>query len=119
MTPELRSKVLSEWRGYRETHAVADRTCAVAGTLEKVMKDLGLKDRLTEAQILAAWREIVGDWFALHTCPERIRDRVLFVRVVQSSVHCELDRNWKPEIIRKLKQRFGAGRVREIKFRVG
>jgi predicted nucleic acid-binding Zn ribbon protein len=119
MPSDLRAKVLSEWRGYRETYTPPDRARAVGDTLEEVMRKLGLQDRLTESQILRAWKEIVGEWFALHTCPERLRDGVLFVRVVQSSVHYELDRNWKPKIIQKLKTRFGGGRVRDIKFRVG
>jgi len=119
MTPDLRAKVLSEWRGYREKPALADRTQAVGQSIEKVMRQLGLQERLTEAQILSAWKEIVGEWFALHTCPERIRDGVLHVRVIQSSVHYELDRNWKPVIIQKLKARFGASRVRDIRFRIG
>jgi predicted nucleic acid-binding Zn ribbon protein len=111
--------VLSEWRGYREKSGGADRTQAVGDALEKVMKTLGLSERLTEGQILGAWKEIVGEWFALHTHPERIRNGVLYVRVVQSSIHCELDRNWRVEIIRKLKVRFGGNKVRDIKFRVG
>jgi len=119
MTPDLRAKVLSEWRGYREKPAQPDRTQAVGDTLEKVMRQLGLAERLTEGQILAAWKEIVGDWFALHTCPDRIRDGILYVRVVQSSVHYELDRNWKPKILQKLKSRFGPTRVRDIRFRIG
>ena len=119
MNPDLRAKVLSEWRGYREKPASPDRARVVGETLEKVMRQLGLQERLTEAQILSAWKEIVGEWFALHTCPDRLRDGVLYVRVIQSSVHCELDRNWKPAIIRKLKARFGASRIRDIRFRVG
>jgi len=119
MTPELRAKVLSEWRGYREKPAPADRTRTVGETLEKVMRQLGLQERLTEVQILSAWKEIVGEWFALHTCPDRIRDGVLFVRVIQSSVYYELDRNWRPKIVQKLKARFGANRVRDIRFRIG
>jgi predicted nucleic acid-binding Zn ribbon protein len=119
MTPGLRAKVLSEWRGYGEPAAPADRTRAVGQTIEEVMRGLGLEERVTEFQIVSAWKEIVGEWFALHTCPERIRDGVLYVRVVQSSVHFELDRNWKPTIVKKLKARIGAGRVREIRFRVG
>jgi predicted nucleic acid-binding Zn ribbon protein len=119
MTPDLRAKVLSEWRGYREKPAQPDRTQAVGETLERVMRQLGLEDRLTESQILSAWKDIVGDWFALHTCPDRIRDGVLYVRVVQSSVHYELDRNCKARIIQKLKLRFGPRRVRDIKFRIG
>ncbi|HEX4086204.1 MAG TPA: DUF721 domain-containing protein [Chthoniobacteraceae bacterium] len=119
MTPELRAKVISDWRGYREMTPAADRAQPVAATLEKVMRQLGLTERLTEGQILGAWREIVGEWFALHTCPDRLRDGVLYVRVVQSSIHYELDRNWKPQIIRKFKTRFGGARIRDIRFRVG
>jgi predicted nucleic acid-binding Zn ribbon protein len=119
MTPELRAKVLSEWRGYREPAARPDRARLVGETLEKVMRDLGLDDRLTEGQVLAAWKDIVGEWFALHTCPDRLRDGVLIVRVVQSSVHYELERNWKPKIVQNLKKRFGGNRIRDIKFRLG
>jgi predicted nucleic acid-binding Zn ribbon protein len=119
MTNDLRARVLSEWRGYREKPAAADRTKVVGDTLEGVMRKLGLAERLTEAQVLKAWKEIVGEWFAMHTCPERIRDGTLFVRVIQPSIHYELDRNWRPKIIQKLKARFGASRVRDIKFRVG
>jgi predicted nucleic acid-binding Zn ribbon protein len=119
MTPELRTKVLSEWRGYREKAPAADRTQGVSDALEKVMRQLGLQERLTESQILGAWKEIVGEWFALHTHPDRLRDGVLIVRVVQSSVQFELERNWKPKIIQKLKARLPGTRIREIKFRVG
>lgn len=119
MTPDTRARVLSEWRGYREQPALPDRTHSVHQTLEAVMRKLGLHERLTEAQILAAWKEIVGDWFALHTCPDRIRDGTLYVRVVQSSVLYELDRNWKPKIIQKLKARFGAKVIRDLRFRIG
>jgi predicted nucleic acid-binding Zn ribbon protein len=83
------------------------------------MTQLGLAERLTESQVLGAWKEIVGDWFALHTCPERIRDGTLLVRVVQSSVLYELDRNCKRDILGKLKRRFGAKRIRDVKFRIG
>jgi predicted nucleic acid-binding Zn ribbon protein len=119
MTPETRAKVLSEWRGYRDFPTHPDRARPVGDTLENVMRKLGLTERLTEGQILAAWKDIVGDWFALHTCPDRLRDGILFVRVVQSSVHYELDRNCKTRIIQKLKARFGGNRVRDIRFRIG
>jgi predicted nucleic acid-binding Zn ribbon protein len=119
MTPDLRAKVLSEWRGYRESPGSPDRAQPVGDSLEKVMRKLGLDERLTEGQILAAWKQIVGDWFALHTCPDRLRDGILYVRVIQSSIHYELDRNCKSRIIQKLKARFGATRIRDIRFRLG
>jgi len=96
-----------------------DRARSVGDALADVMKKLGLGERLNEAQVLGAWREVVGDFLAQHSSPNRIVNGVLFVNVIQSAVHYELDRNLKPEILKKLRQRFGAKRIRDIKFRVG
>jgi oligoribonuclease (3'-5' exoribonuclease) len=40
----------------------------------------------------------------------------LHIRVIQPSVRYELDRTWKPEIIRKLREQFGEKVIRDIKF---
>jgi len=119
MSPQLREQILAEWRGLRPPPSRPDRARPVAELLEKVMRNLGLSERLNEAQILGAWKEIVGDFIASHSCPSRLRDGVLYVQVIQPTVHYELDRIWKPQIVKKLKARFGAKVIREVKFRVG
>jgi predicted nucleic acid-binding Zn ribbon protein len=83
------------------------------------MQTLGLKDRLTETEVLRAWKETVGDFIAQHSAPHRLKDGILYVQVLQPTVHYELDRVWKPQIVRKLKERFGGKTIREIKFRLG
>lgn len=119
MTPQLRQRVLAEWRGLPQHQSAPDRGQAVGDILGEVMRKLGLKERLTEAQIIGAWQDIVGEWFALHAAPQAIRQGVLYVQVIQSTVHYELDRVWKPEILKKLKAQFGSRIIRDIKFRVG
>jgi predicted nucleic acid-binding Zn ribbon protein len=119
MTPQLRERILSEWRGLRQAPPRPDRAQPVAALLEKVMRNLGLNERLNEAQILDAWREIVGEFIASHAAPGRLSKGVLYVQVIQPTVHYELDRVWKPEIVKKLKARFGAKVIRDVKFRVG
>ena len=49
----------------------------------------------------------------------KLRDGVLYVRVLQPALHYQFDQISKPIILRKLKQRFGSKTIREIKFRVG
>ena len=83
------------------------------------MRSLGLSERLTETEVQGAWKEIVGEFIAQHSCPHRLRDGVLFVQVLQPTVHYELDRVWKPQILRTLKKRFGGKVIREIRFRIG
>jgi predicted nucleic acid-binding Zn ribbon protein len=120
MTPErLRERVLSEWRGLPQRVSAPDRGAVVRETLQKVMQKLGLRERLSEAQILDAWRDVVGDFIAEHSAPSQLRDGVLYVQVIQSTVHYELDRVCKPEILKKLKKRFGAKLIRDVKFRLG
>jgi hypothetical protein len=48
-----------------------------------------------------------------------LRDGLLIVRVLQPSLHYELETISKSEVLRKLKQRFGAKVIRDIRFRVG
>lgn len=83
------------------------------------MKALGLQERLREAEVLDAWQQIVGEFIAAHSAPHRLRDGVLYVQVLQPTVHYELDRVWKPQILKKLKTRFGARVIREVRFRIG
>jgi predicted nucleic acid-binding Zn ribbon protein len=119
MTPELRQRITAEWRGLPQKTERADRLRALSETLPAVMAKLGLSERLNEAQVLSAWKAIVGDFLASHSSPAALRDGVLIVQVLQPTVHYELDRVWKKELLKKLKARFGARAVRDIKFRVG
>jgi predicted nucleic acid-binding Zn ribbon protein len=120
MKPEqIRARVLSEWRGFSEPVVRPDRTVTAADAVRKLMQSLGLGDRLRSGEVLEAWHDIVGEFFALHSSPQRLKDGVLYVHVLQPTVHFELDRVWKREILEKLKKRFGSRVVREIRFRVG
>ena len=116
---QIRARVLAEWRGLPQTFERADRAVACGVVVEKVMKELGLGERLRSEEVLGAWCEVVGEFFAKHSAPHRLKDGVLYVSVLQPTVHFELDRVWKRDILAKLKARFGARTVRDVKFRLG
>lgn len=119
MNRQLRERVLAEWRGFPQKPPRTDRAVPVADAVRKVMEGFGLNERLQEAQVLQFWKEIVGDFIAGHSCPSRLKDGILYVQVVQPTVHYELDRIWKPEILKKLKKKFGSRVIRDIRFRTG
>ena len=114
----LRRRALAEWRRLEEPRPKADRCASVAELLQKVMPKLGLGERLGEQQVSAAWREVVGEFLALHSLPVGLSAGVLTVQVVQPSVRYELDRSWKRDILNKLQERFGKSVVRDIRFRL-
>ena len=119
MRPSLRRAVIAEWRGLPSDPPRPDRAQAVTDLLPKVMQKLGLKERLQESEVRAAWQALVGDFIAAHSAPISLRDGILYVHVLQPALHYELERVTKPQILRKLKQRFGGRVIRELRFRLG
>jgi predicted nucleic acid-binding Zn ribbon protein len=119
MNASLRAAVISEWRGLPDKKVRPDHWEAPAELLPKLMQRLGLKERLHEAEVIDAWAKIVGEFIAAHSAPVALREGVLYVRVLQPSLHYELEQISKIDILRKLKQRFGAKTIRDVRFRIG
>ena len=119
MPSSLRDTVIAEWRGLPEPKPRPDRWRAAAEILPALMQKLGLRERLHENEVIEAWAGIVGDFIAAHSAPVALRETVLYVRVLQPALHYELEQISKAEILRKLKQRFGARTIRDIRFRIG
>jgi predicted nucleic acid-binding Zn ribbon protein len=119
MNAALRAAVIQEWRGLPEKKVRPDQWETPGVLLPKLMQKLGLKDRLRESEVIDAWSSIVGEFIAAHSTPVALRESVLYVRVLQPSLHYELERVAKTEIFRKLKQRFGTRTIRDIRFRLG
>jgi predicted nucleic acid-binding Zn ribbon protein len=119
MNPSLRAIAIAEWRGLPEPKQRADRFQSTSDVLPKIMQRLGLRERLHEVEVVEAWHNIVGEFIAAHSNPVALRDGVLYVRVLQPTLHYELDQVSKTDILRKLKRRFGTKVIRDIRFRVG
>jgi predicted nucleic acid-binding Zn ribbon protein len=115
ISKSLRRSVVEEWRGLPEKRE-GRPLVAVAEAIQSLVTRLGLTERINEGDILAAWREVVGDFLAQHSRPSRLVNGVLHVEVMQSSVRYELDRTWRPIILQKLRARFGKNAVKDIRL---
>lgn len=119
MKPALRQKVLEEWRGLPQPEPKADRLATVGSVLTSLAPKLGLGERLLEEEIIAAWAETVGPFFAAHSRPAKLQQGVLIVQVLQPTVLFELERRCKPIILAKLRERFGGRKIQALRFKVG
>ncbi len=119
MNASLRAAAIAEWRGLPEKSPRRDRWQSPAEVLPKLMQRLGLRERLHETEVIEAWSKIVGGFIAAHSAPVALREGILYVRVLQPALHYELEQVSKIDILRKLKKRFGAKTIRDIRFRVG
>ncbi len=114
----IKAQVIAEWRGLPEVPFPQDTSQPVGLLIAVLMKELGLSERMTEEQIISAWREIVGEFLASHSRPSGLNEGVLYVRVLQSTMLYELDRTFRKEILEKLRKRFGRT-IRDVRFKMG
>ena len=108
--------VLAEWRRYREPRDIAARTSGISAALRGLLPKLGMGNALDEQAVRRSWADLVGPFIASQSEPDKIRGGILYVRVHQSSVRFELERQWKADIARKLAGEFGADKIRGVKF---
>ena len=83
------------------------------------MESLGLGERLREEEIRAAWCATVGEFLSGHSRPLKLQKGILIVQVLQPTMLYEFDRVLKTQILAKLRDRFGARTIREVRFRIG
>jgi predicted nucleic acid-binding Zn ribbon protein len=119
MAHSLRRRVLQEWRGLPEPEQKADRLLPIRDVLNQLAPKLGLEARLREEEIISAWVDIVGDFFAKHSRPIKLHQGMLVVHVLQPTVLYELERQWKSLVLQKLQARFGGKLIRDLRFRLG
>ena len=117
--PATNKHVEFDWLGLAQVKGGKVAAASVYFDNLGLMQQLGLSERLHETEVIDAWKNIVGEFIAAHSCPISLRAGVLLVRVLQPTLHYQFEQISKAEILRKLKQRFGRKIIRDIRFRVG
>jgi len=119
MSPQLREQILAEWRGLRPPPSRPDRARPVAELLEKVMRQ---SRPFRAAQRGANPRRVEGKSWAtlLRRTPARAGSGTasFTCKSFQPTVHYELDRIWKPQIVKRTEGPLRRKLIREVKFRV-
>ncbi len=118
MTPALRTQVLREWQPFAPDVPAKPAT-GVDQLVPKVVKSLGLEQRLQESQVFFHWPDIVGKDIARHAQPVSLRHRLLIVAVDHPVWLQELKRYHKNLLLQKVRERIGKTAVRDIIFRIG
>ena len=95
-----------------------NRPTAVGEALKAYLARTGFGRRLEQAQVIAAWPQLVGPQIAAVTEAESVApDGTLFVRVATSPWMNELQL-LTPEIMARVNAGRGAGRIRTIRWRL-
>jgi len=115
----MRRRAVEEWRGLPEKVISHERVRSVSESVPKFLKGLGLKERFEEEEMMRSWRELVGDFIADNSQPVKVRGKVLYVQVLQPTLHYDLDRTLKGKLLKRIQDRYGAHKVREVRLMLG
>lgn len=83
--------------------------------INKLIKDLGVEKKVLENQVLNEWSFVVGKRIAEISKAEKIENKILFVKVLNSSWRNELLYH-KRNITDKLNKKFGKKIIEDIKL---
>jgi predicted nucleic acid-binding Zn ribbon protein len=86
--------------------------------LRKTLRKMDLDTKLEGYRIWSLWPDIVGDQVARKTQPERLRNRILFVRVSSSTWMQQLQ-TMKPMLLERIHKRLKGGVIKDIRFSLG
>ena len=114
----LRHALISAWRGADEGPIIEVPLRSVAELVGKVVAEAGIGDRMKLEEVLAAWREIVGDFLFQHSRPDSIVRGVLMVRVLQPTVHHVLAME-RPRILSRLQAKLKNSGIKDVRLKHG
>ncbi len=120
MTP--RERVFAQWRGLNlapleQAHTL--RAQPASAVLPRVLSDLRLDRRRTEAEVVKVWNHLLDPDIVAHAQPTGLRKGTLFVAVDSSVWLSEIVRYRRKEILDRLHHSFGRDFIARISFRVG
>ena len=79
---------------------------------------MDLDTRLEGYRIWSLWADIVGDQVARKTQPERLRNRILFVKVSNSTWMQQLQ-TMKPMVLERIHRTIKGAAIKDIRFSLG
>lgn len=120
--PTPRERVLATWRGVNlaPLEAVLARRAQAAGAvLPRVLKELRIDRRQSEAEVLKVWNHALAPDIVAHAQPTGMHKGTLFVAVDSNVWLSEIVRYRRKEILDRLQHSFGRDLITKISFRVG
>ena len=114
-----RRQVLAEWRGIAEEPDLTRNEHNFSLVLEKFLREAGFENRCSEEDLAPVWEAAVGTFAAQNSKALAYENGILFVAVLQPSVHFTLQRELKSRILPKLKSALPGRPIRDVRFRLG
>ncbi len=114
----IHDELMREWLGCDKPTSLSKNISEAADWVDGILKKQFFADNLDEDALKSAWKEIAGDFIGAHTEPVSAKEGHIVLRVTQPAMKFHLEQ-MKPELLKNIKVRFGAGKIKSIKFNLG
>jgi len=117
-----RERVCAQWHGVDLTSfekAQLTRVRSAGALMPRVLTDLRIDRRRSEAEIVKVWNHLLDPNIVAHAQPTGLHKGTLFVTVDSSVWLSEIVRYRRKEILDRLQHSFGRDLICRISFRVG
>lgn len=114
----IHEDLMHEWLGCNKPTNLSKNVSTAADWVDEILKKQFFAENLNEDEVKSAWKEVAGDFIGAHTEPVSVREGNLVLRVTQPAMRFHLEQ-MKPELLRKIRERFGKNRIKSVKFTLG
>lgn len=114
----IREEILREWRGADEPRDLGANIHRAEKFMTAILRAAGAEDRLNEEMVRATWKELAGDFIGRHSEPVSVKAGNLVLRVTQPALRFQLEQ-MKPMLLKRIREKLGAGKVKTIRFALG
>jgi hypothetical protein len=117
-----RQRIFAQWRGVDLApleRAQTNHARPVSAVMPRVLSDLRIDRRRSEAEVLKVWNNLLDPAIVAHAQPTGLRNGTLFVAVDSSVWLSEIVRYRRKEILARLQHSFSRDFIAKISFRVG
>ena len=114
----IHEELTSEWLGCAKPLNPNKNVSAAGDWVDAILRMQFFADSLDEEEVKAAWKEIAGEFIGANTEPVSAKEGNLILRVTQPAMRFHLEQ-MKPELLQRIRERFGEDKIKSVRFSLG
>ena len=114
----IHEELTSEWLGCDNPLNPNKNVSAAGDWVDAILRMQFFADSLDEEEVKKAWKEIAGDFIGANTEPVSAKEGNLILRVTQPAMRFHLEQ-MKPNLLRRIRERFGEDKIKSVRFTLG
>ena len=114
----IHDQLMREWLGCEKPDDLSANITRAGAWVDDILRKQFFAESLDEDEVKAVWKELAGEFIGAHTEPVSVKEGNLVLRVTQPAMRFHLEQ-MKPELLRKIRERFGAEKIKSVRFTLG